>query len=98
MYTRKTKQTIEEEQIELEKFARKANEDFDKTIWRYSTQVSKIWLLWDAYVFPCIHKSKLQQVVFTMVIPKTQKHVEMNNKEFMLMGAPLQLDSLLKCA
>jgi hypothetical protein len=96
MYTKK--KSIEDEQKELEKFARRPQEDLIKAMGRYETQITKLQYLYDAHVFPNILQVKMEQGLMAMVTPKTKQHLVMKNTEALLTGAPLQFSDLLKQA
>ncbi len=96
MYTKK--KSIEDEQKELKKFARKPQEDLIKAMGRYETQITKLQYLYDEHVFPNILQVKMEQGLMAMVTPKTKQHLVMKNTEALLTGAPLQFSDLLKQA
>jgi hypothetical protein len=96
MYTKK--KSIEDEQKEFKKFARKPQQDLIKAMGRYETQITKLQYLYNEHAFPNILQAKMEQGLMAMVTPKTKQHLVMKNMEALLRGAPLQFSDLLKQA
>jgi len=96
MYTKK--KSIEDEQREIYKFARKPNKDLVKAIGQYKMQIRKLHYLYYDHVFPSIIQFKMEQGLMAMVTSKTKQHLVIKNTEALLTGTPLQFEDLMKQA